>query len=386
MFSIDFYALSANMKLRHLIIDGNKINGIPALFFSKGNSLEVLSAKHQQIDNMDARKLENLTILHLDDNFIDSDTFDKILTSLPNLYHISAESNLLTNITKSTFANQSKLKILNLWNNSISFIEDGSLDHLVNLEAVNLEGNTLTSYLTECWHFCHSLDQRKLDFKMNSSDGRVIQSLKVDPYTDDYCHFSSITRQSSGSNILDSCTDDNGHLSCGGNIQELICDLKEQNFTTVTFEFPKDVDEKDVDKFYEAETNSYFREMNNVNGKSNATKYLKELTLYGTKFDLATLPEHTGPRTQKVTILADTVFFAKTKDTGPLKIDYKLIIRARVVAISQNILMNMTKDSFFSGKESNHVVDNWSAVQEIVSNVGDVSFTFKRLGLIEVHG
>ena len=385
MLSIDSFALKANMKLRHLIVDGNKIDGIPALFFSKANSLEVLSAKHQQIDNMDARMLENLTILHLDDNLIDSNMFDKILTSLPNLYHISVESNLLTNVTKSTFANQSKLKILNLWNNSIAFIEDGSLDHLVNLEAINLERNTVTSYLTECWHFCHSLDQRKLDFRMNNTDGRVIQGLKVDKYTDDYCHFFSITRQSSGSNILDSCSNDNGHLSCEGDIQELICDLKEQNFTTVTFEFPKDVEEKDIDKFYEAETNSYFREMNNVNGKSNATKYLKELTLYGTKFDLSTLPEHTGPRTQKVTILADTVFFAKTKDIGPLIIDYQLIIRARVVAISQNILMNMTRGSFFSVNEPNHGVDSWSDVQEIVSNVGDASFTFKRLGLIEIQ-
>ena len=100
MLSIDSFALRANMKLRHLVVDGNKIDTIPTMFFSKGNSLEVLSAKHQKIDNMDARMLDNLTILHLDDNLIHSDMFDKILTSLPNLYHISAESNFLTNITK----------------------------------------------------------------------------------------------------------------------------------------------------------------------------------------------------------------------------------------------------------------------------------------------
>ena len=62
---------------------------------------------------------------------------------------------------------------------------------------------------------------------------------------------------------------------------------------------------------------------------------MKKLTFYGTKLDLAFLTTNTNASlTEEVTIKADTVFISQ-----PVKINYKLKIRARYYEIYLQVLV-----------------------------------------------
>ena len=47
--------------------------------------------------------------------------------------------------------------------------------------------------------------------------------------------------------------------------------------------------------------------------------------------------------------------------------------------------MNMTKNEFFSLLEADQPVENWASVDEVVTEVGNSSFSFRKLGFIEVQ-
>merc|ERR1719312_1574249 len=103
---------------------------------------------------------------------------------------------------------------------------------------------------------------------------------------------------------------------------------------------------------------SYFQNLNKINGKTNLTQYLPNLKLYGTKFDLATLDEHVGLRTETVTVFADTVYMSRPLQK-PIK--NKISIRARIVSISEDIPMNMTREQLFEALHADQPVDNWAS-------------------------
>ena len=112
------------------------------------------------------------------------------------------------------------------------------------------------------------------------------------------------------------------------------------------------------------------------------TQYLPDLKLYGTNFDLASLDDFTGLRTETVTINADTVFISRPL-TRP--ISFKLSIRARVVSITENIAMEMTREKFFSPLTADQPVDNWAFVDEVITGIGNTSARVRKLGYIEVQ-
>ena len=75
-------------------------------------------------------------------------------------------------------------------------------------------------------------------------------------------------------------------------------------------------------------------------------KQRRSLTFYGTKFDLAILPENTNETiTEEVIIKADTVIISK-----PITINFMLKIRARIVSIDHPITMKISVDDFKKGE------------------------------------
>jgi len=374
---IDEFVFDENFELKKIDLKGNELVSVPALFQYPGSALQSLSLRHNRIEAVNSRNLDNLVFLDLDDNLMTDDALTETLALLPNVYELSLQSNLIVRIDKTMFSNQKNIEVINLWNNQISSIDSGSFDHMLNIKSIDLKSNALTEYQTESWHFCQSLKMETLEVRLE--DGKkVTQDLKVDEHTQIFCEQAERT----GPTISTSCSNDNGHLSCSGNIEDLLCELREMDFKSITFIYHKDEDEVTVSNFFEAETNSYFQNMNQVNGKSDLTRFLSELRLYGTKFDLATLDDHLGLRTEKVTIFADTVYM-----TRPLErpINSTIHIRARVVSISEDILMNMTRKQFFEPLQADQVVDNWAPVQEIISEVGNVTFSVNKLGFIEIQ-
>ena len=57
------------------------------------------------------------------------------------------------------------------------------------------------------------------------------------------------------------------------------------------------------------------------------------------------MEQFTGPRTETVTVIADTVVISE-----PLMnpVNYSLTVRARKASITEDIAMNMTRDQFFT--------------------------------------
>ena len=296
-----------------------------------------------------------------------------MLSNLPNLFHLSLESNEIVSIDKTTFSKQTKLKYLSLWNNQLARIEPGSFDHITTLEYLNLKNNAeLTDYRTEAWHFCNSLETKVLtvDLEINKT---ISKDLKIDADTDMFC------TNNPSNNVETLCTNDNGHLTCQGNIEDLVCELMDLEFKSITFSFPKDKSESQVENYFEAETDAYFQE---INGKDNMTKYLADVKLYGTKFDLASLDDYIGLRTETVTIFADTIYMSRPL-SAPIK--SRLSMRARVVSISKDIPMNMTRQQLFSSLDADQLVDNWASVEEVVTKVGNSSFSIRKQGFIEIQ-
>jgi len=372
---VDELSFDDNSKLETLFLTGNKISSLPRLFTSNQNMLQLLTLRHNMLESVDSTNLQNLQLLDLDFNSMSEAAVSETLNPLHNLQTISLDSNSLRNVLKTTFSKQENLRRLTLWNNKIEHIEPGSFDHISGIEYLDLQSNPLGYYRTESWHFCHSLNTETLEMKMDESM-EVTQDLKIDQHTDTFCG----NPHNQGATVETSCSEENGHLSCGGNIEDIVCELKSKNFTSISFLFHKDDRSQPVEEFHEAETNDFFRTFNNLKG--NTSQYINNAHLYGTKFDLATLDEYVGSITESVIISADTVFMSR-----PLAkpVHFQLTIRARVVSISEDISMVMTKEQFFNSQPADQKVDNWATVQEIISGVGDVTFSVRRLGYVSVQ-
>merc|ERR1719450_1237189 len=330
-----------------------------------------------QLESIDSTYLINLYYLNINRNRFSGAALTQVLIPLTKLTTLDAESNKITEVRKAMFTNQSKIEYISLWGNEIGHIQPGSFDHLVNLHEIDLKSNKFSHYRTESWHFCQSLSSNTLQINLEE-DQKIVQDLKKDANWEKYCE-QFLTDKTI---LPPSCSDDGGHLSCSGYVQDVVCQLNQLDFKSVTFKFPKDKQNVNVENFFEAETNSYFRNLNKINGRSNLTKYLPDLKLYGTKFDLSQLDDHVGLRTKTVKIFADTVYLSKPLENP---INCSVSIRARVVSITEDIPMNLTREQFFSTFEADQPVETWAPVQEIITGVGNASFSVTKLGFIEIQ-
>ena len=375
--TVDEFSFDENVNLTTINIGKNDLAKMPALYSSSRNLLQSLVLRRNKLEALNSMYLENLIFLDLDDNLITDTGLAEILAFLPDLYQLSVESNKITTVDEKMFSEQMKIEEISLWNNEIEYVQPGSFDHLVNLVVLDLKSNQFAEYQTMAWHFCHSLHKEFLNVRMDE-DKKIVQDLKVDQSTATFCEH----EKNEAPSISSLCSDDNGHLSCSHNIEDALCQLRNQDFKSVTFLFPKDEQKVNTQDFYEAETNSYFKNLNKINGKTNLTQYLPNLKLYGTKFDLATLDEHVGLRTETVTVFADTVYMSRPLQK-PIK--NKISIRARVVSISEDIPMNMTREQLFEALHADQPVDNWASVQEVITGVGNTTFFVRKLGFIEIQ-
>ena len=357
-----------------MIISGNSIESLPNLFTDSDHALESITANHNKLSSINSENLSGMLFLSLNDNKFSEAGIAQSLSNLPNLFHLSLENNAIEIIHKSTFSNQPGMQYLSVWKNELSFIQPGAVDHMTVLETLNLmENEDLDGYTTESWHFCHNLKREDLDVQLEYNK-KISKDLKVDDQTDAYC-----ANNPSSSSVESVCENTAGHLTCSGDIEDLVCELRTKDFKSITFLYPKDKSNFPIENFYEAQTNSYFQE---INGGPDMTQYLADLNLYGTKFDLSSLESFTGPRTKTVTLTADTVVISK-----PLRnpVNYSLTVRARVVSITENIAMNMTRDQFFTTLAADQPVDNWAAVEEVITGVGNSSFLVRKQGLISIQ-
>jgi len=314
------------LPLETIVLTQNSLTSLPVLFEDPGNNLKKLVLSNNNLTSIDARNLDGLA--HLD-----------------------------------------------LQGNKLSDLKPGFFDHLTSLRFLNLRNNDgLQEYITESWHFCENLEREVLNVELESGK-KVIQDLKFVNSLESFC----VNNEDNQGSVATSCSDDDGHLTCVGDVATLVCELKNIGFKSITYFYPKDDSLVNVENYFEAETNSYFTE---INGKDNSTKYVADLKLYGTKFDLFTLSSYIGLRTEKVTIAADTIYMSRSLES-PLKAELKL--RARVVTITEDIAMNMTRSQFFSTFEADQPVENWASVKEIVTGVGNTSFEIRKLGFIEVQ-
>ena len=344
-----------------------------AIICNSVSVLESITANHNMLSMLHSENLSGLLFLSLNYNEISEAGIKQIVANIPSLSHLSLENNKIEYIGKETFQNQNGIRSLSFWGSNLSHIQPGSLDHMAELETLNLINNeNLDGYITESWHLCHSLEQGNLNIKMEYNK-KIAKDLKVDDETETYCD-----KNPSGPDVDTVCDDQEGHLTCSGDIQNIVCQLRNKQFKTITFLYPKDQFHVQIVQFYEAESNSYFKE---INGKPEMTRYLADLKLYGTKFDLSSLEQFTGPRTETVTVIADTVVISE-----PLKnpVNYSLTVRARKASITEDIAMNMTRDQFFTTLEADQLVDSWASVEEVITEVGNSSFQVRKQGLISV--
>ncbi|XP_051153123.1 toll-like receptor Tollo [Leptopilina boulardi] len=142
---IDGTTLSGLYVLSLLSLDNNRLTSLDKNSFRNASSLQDLHLNGNQLTEIpDALKATpSLRTLDLGENLIyeiPDGTFDHV----SQLYGLRLTENHIGNLTKGIFDKIKELKILNLSRNRIQFIEPGSFDNNLNLQAIRLDGNQLT--------------------------------------------------------------------------------------------------------------------------------------------------------------------------------------------------------------------------------------------------
>ena len=314
--------MTFSWQVLKLILSFQNFQSIEAYSFSRFSNLQYLDLSYSNVADIEENAFGYLPL----------ETVILTGNSITNIPVIFKEPSI---DLKKLFLSYNKLKSIDLRNmnnleeidlaaNSFSNFDPGLFDHLTSLRTLNLLDNmNLKEYTTNAWHFCQNIENGVLN--VHFEDGKkFIKDLKANADLDNYCNNNFEAEE-----VEKRCINIDGHLSCLGNVADLVCQLKNMDFKSIVFDFFKDEKSVKIENFYEAESNAYFTE---VNGAPNMTKYLADLKLYGSKFDLATLDDYVGPRTETVTIFADTIYMSR-----PLRhpVTSRVSLRARVVSITE---------------------------------------------------
>ena len=270
------------------------------------------------------------------------------------LSQLSLSFNNINLVEQDAFRGLNQVEALMLRKNNLSNIEEGALDHLVKLQFLDLRGNDfLEEYTTNAWYFCNNMEKHDLF----ANGPALFKNLQASELNEVYCN----------ANVADNigiCSSYENQLDCtaADSLKDAPCQIFDQSFDNILFNFPVDPNPSEVADFGEGESNKFFKEFNSQDGSMEHTKFVKEIKLYETKFDLSSLNTLTSNRTEKVVIRADTVHI-----TSPMTINHHLEIHARVVSINHPITMNMTKSQFIETKD----LESWASKEEVytVSNV-----------------
>ncbi|XP_064121443.1 toll-like receptor Tollo [Macrobrachium nipponense] len=164
-------AFAACVNLHTLDLSYNQLTNIPDRAFQGLNVLSFLALDNNQISNVGVASLTNLTSLedlNLNGNQLTVipqaigrlrylktlDLGENQIASLDNmpvkglefLYGLRLASNKISgNVSKNTFSNIPSLKILNLAKNGITGIESNAFENNLNLQAVRIDANMLSS-------------------------------------------------------------------------------------------------------------------------------------------------------------------------------------------------------------------------------------------------
>ena len=279
----------------------------------------------------------------------------------PNIQQLALSFNKIGTIQEGAFNGLDSVATLILRENNISYIPDGTLDNMIALQYLDLEENPIKSYITQSWTVCHSFQHG-----YGTIEGvELFQDFSSnDQFGEKYCknwlqhHSSNLNDCQISGDALD-CSDKEEDLD----VQGLGCSLQEseEQINNILVNFPRDPLTIEVDYFGKGESSKFFKNFNGVSSDFNRKR--RTLTFYATKFDLASLIENTNASvTKEVTIKADTVFISE-----PIKINYNLKIRARIVSIDKKITMNMTMNQFNQGemRTSYEKAGNFSAITQV---------------------
>merc|ERR1711936_1309037 len=129
-------------------------------------------------------------------------------------------------------------------------------------------------------------------------------------------------------------------------------------FDYIMFDFPE-MARSDVEKFYEAESNDFFKEFNYPKNNDTYAKVMRTQRLLGTKLDLSNIVEHTSERTESVRVHADTLHISN-EIIDPINFD--LTVTSRVASLEHSVPMLFSKNQFFESMMEDRVKENAMSV------------------------
>ncbi|CAB0008831.1 unnamed protein product [Nesidiocoris tenuis] len=140
-------SLTGLTTLRVLNLSSNKIESIPEGFFASSRDVREIHLQNNSLYELGRgvfHRLEQLLVLDLSTNQLSSNQIDDgTFVGLIRLIILNLSHNSLTRIGAKTFKDLFFLQILDLRNNSISFIEDNAFLPLYNLHTLNVAENRL---------------------------------------------------------------------------------------------------------------------------------------------------------------------------------------------------------------------------------------------------
>ena len=234
---------------------------------------------------------------------------------------------------------------LNLTQNDLSHISDGCFDGLPYLTEIDVRQNPIRMYTTLSWTICYMYEQNlsKSPFIGNMTIykyyGHDLQHLQL--IENDFCetlgkkHFDSVKNQ---------CyeEEDGRILNCSRldqtleSINLLSCLKRKISAKKVILKLPKDNEIKhSLDNLEACKRIDPFNKMNKEMKKFH--KIQRNLTLNAIVFNLSTLYDHVNLSViEEVTIQADTVVLNQ-----PLKVSFRLNIRARKIILTEPIIIEV---------------------------------------------
>lgn len=142
--------LSLYSSLEILDLSSNKISFIEPNTFTKLVNLKEISLSDNNLDRFVYYKapgiglLPNVQKLDLSGNSLYTDMTEYFIQNAPNVRYLSLAGNSITMISAETFSGTPLLSEVDLRNNIIMDIEEGSFDNLVHLRKINLVMNSIT--------------------------------------------------------------------------------------------------------------------------------------------------------------------------------------------------------------------------------------------------